>query len=233
MPDDSLVADVTSTRKAWTGASLADSFQGLLQAVDSGSWVDQALAGGGFAVEAAASVLDPFSALLANGLGWAMEYFEPLREVLDQLAGIPDRVAAHAATWTNMAGALQGMADDLQSHLNWDMPDWQGTAAEAYQSLMSNNVEAIDGLGVLATVMASATAAAGNLVAFTRDIVRDLIADLVARVIVWAVEAIFVVTIPVVATQIAAAVVKWAGRILTYTTALITSLTNLTRLLEG
>ena len=45
-------------------------------------------------------VLDPFSALLSNGLGWAMEYFEPLREMLDELAGIPDRVAAHARPGT-------------------------------------------------------------------------------------------------------------------------------------
>ena len=51
--------------------------------------------------------------------------------------------------------------------------------------------------------------------------------------IVWAAEAIFVVTIPVVAAQIAAAVVKWAGRIMSYTSALISSLTNLTHLLEG
>jgi hypothetical protein len=42
-----------------------------------------------------------------------------------------------------------------------------------------------------------------------------------------------VVTIPVVAAQIASAVVKWAGRILGYTTALITSLTNLKTLLGG
>jgi len=92
---------------------------------------------------------------------------------------------------------------------------------------------ALGGLGGLSTAMALATEAAGNLVSFTRDIVRDLIADLVARVVVWAVEAIFVVTIPVIASQIAAAVVKWAGRILTYVTALITSLTNLSRLLNG
>lgn len=50
---------------------------------------------------------------------------------------------------------------------------------------------------------------------------------------VWAVEAIFVVTIPVVAAQIVAAVAKWAGRILMYVGALITSLTNLTRILNG
>jgi len=233
MTDRSLIAGVTSTRTAWTGASLADSFQGLYQSVDGGTWVDQALSGGAFAVEAAATVLDPVSALLSNGLGWAMEYFEPLREMLDNLAGIPDRVAAHATTWGNMSAELQSMATDLQSALSADLPDWQGPAAETYQSLMANNVEAVDGLSVLAATMATATQAAGNLVSFTRDLVRDLIADLVARVIVWAAESLLVVTIPVVAAQIAAAVVKWAGRILGYTSALVSSFTNLTHLLEG
>ncbi len=55
------------------------------------------------------------------------------------------------------------------------------------------------GLGAVSSAMALATEAAGNLVRFTREVVRDLIADLVARVVVWAVEAIFVVTIPVIA----------------------------------
>jgi uncharacterized protein YukE len=228
-----LVAAVTSTRTGTTGASLVDSFHGVYQSVSGGSWVDGALAGGAFAVETAATVLDPFSALLSNGLGWALEYFEPLREVLDKLAGIPDRVAAHAATWQNMAGELQAMAADLQAGLAADVPDWQGAAADTYQALMANNVDALDGLSVLAATMSASTEAAGNLVSFTRDIVRDLIADLVARVIVWAAESLLLVTIPIVAAQIASAVVKWAGRILGYTSALITSLTNLTTLLEG
>ncbi|MEV6493957.1 hypothetical protein AB0M20_35835 [Actinoplanes sp. NPDC051633] len=233
MTDGSLVAPVVSTRQAWTGSSLADGFEGLVGAINSGSWVDGALAGGSFAVDVAASVMDPFSALLANGLGWAMEHFEPLREMLDKLTGIPDAVASHAATWENMAGHLQGMANDLQAKLGYDLTDWGGDAAESYVAMMANNVDAIGGLSVISTAMAAATQAAGNLVQFTRDIVRDLIADLVARVIVWAAEAIFIVTIPVVASQIAAAVVKWAGRILSYTSALISSLTNLSRLLNG
>jgi uncharacterized protein YukE len=233
MPYTSLVASTQTTRTGTTGASLADGFMGLKASVDGGSWVDGLLAGGSFAVEAAATALDPFSALLSNGLGWAMEHFEPLREMLDKLAGIPDRVASHAATWNNMAGALATMAEDLQSSLAADLPDWSGSAAESYQGLMSNNVDGLGGLSMLAATMSSATQAAGNLVQFTRDIVRDLIADLVARVIVWAAEAIFVVTIPVVTAQIISAVVKWSGRILGYTSALVTSLQNLTTLLEG
>jgi uncharacterized protein YukE len=184
-------------------------------------------------LEVTSTVLDPFSALLSNGLGWAMEYFEPLRKVLDELTGMPDVVASHAATWNNMATELAAMAEDLSSSLESDLPDWQGGAAEAYQTMMSNNVDAIGGLSAVSAAMASATEGAGGLVQMTRDIVRDLIADLVARVVVWAAEAIFVVTIPVVAAQIASAVAKWAGRIFSFVTSLIDSLTNLSKLLNG
>ncbi|MGW5578429.1 WXG100 family type VII secretion target [Micromonospora chokoriensis] len=233
MTDNSLVADVTSTREVWTGASLADSVEGLVDAIRSEGWVDDLLAGAAFGLDVAVTVLDPFSALLANGLGWAMEYFEPLRDMLDKLTGMPDVVASHAATWNNMAAELHSMANDLRSHLDGDLPEWYGQAAVAYHNLMDHNVEALGGLGAVSAALAAATEGAGNLVAFTRDIVRDLIADLVARVVVWAVEAIFVVTIPVIAAQITAAVVKWAGRIVMYVGALITSLTNLTRLVNG
>ncbi len=233
MSNDSLVAPVESTRKAWTGASLADSVEGLVTSIQSGDWVSGALAGVGLGLEVTSTVLDPFSALLSNGLGWAMEYFEPLRKVLDELTGMPDVVASHAATWNNMATELAAMAEDLSSSLESDLPDWQGGAAEAYQTMMSNNVDAIGGLSAVSAAMASATEGAGGLVQMTRDIVRDLIADLVARVVVWAAEAIFVVTIPVVAAQIASAVAKWAGRIFSFVTSLIDSLTNLSKLLNG
>jgi uncharacterized protein YukE len=162
-----------------------------------------------------------------------MEYFEPLRQVLDELTGKPDVVRSHAATWNNMATELHAMAGDLDSQLRNDLPGWTGESADAYRRLMVNNVEAVGGLAAISAAMAVATEGAGGLVELTREIVRDLIADLVARVIVWAAEAIFIVTIPVIASQIAAAVVKWAGRILVYTTALINSMNNLTKLMNG
>ncbi|AGL15208.1 WXG100 family type VII secretion target [Actinoplanes sp. N902-109] len=233
MPNSSLAATSTTTRTGYTGISLADGFQALHQSVQSGNWVDSMLAGGALVGDAAATVIDPFSALLANGLGWAMEHFEPLREILDKLAGIPDTIAGHAQTWATMAGAIQTMAEDLDASLAADLPDWNGSAAESYRSMMSHNVDGLGGLATLAGTMSAATQAAGNLVQFTRDIVRDLICDLVARVIVWAAEALAIVTIPVVTIQIIAAVAKWCSRIFGYTGALITSLQNLTTLMEG
>jgi uncharacterized protein YukE len=233
MTDQSLVAPVESTRQPWTGSSLGDSIEGLVQAIKSDGWVDDVLAGAGLGVEVAATVMDPISALLANGLGWAMEYFEPLRHMLDELTGMPDVVSSHATTWNNMATELGKISSELEQLVKNDMPTWTGEASDAYHGLMKNNADAIGGLSATAAAMAVATEGAGGLVSFTRETVRDLIADLVARVIVWAVEAIFVITIPAIASQIAAAVVKWTGRILTYTGALITSLTNLSKLLNG
>ncbi len=72
MTDGSLVAPVQSSHEVWTGSGLADSIEGLVDAIKSEGWVDDALAGAALGVEVAATVMDPISALLANGLGWAM-----------------------------------------------------------------------------------------------------------------------------------------------------------------
>lgn len=60
-----------------------------------------------------------------------MEYFEPLRQVLDELTGKPDVVNAHAANW-NMANELGAMATELESSPEDDLSDWHGDAADAH-----------------------------------------------------------------------------------------------------
>ncbi|MFI1995444.1 WXG100 family type VII secretion target [Actinoplanes sp. NPDC020271] len=205
----------------------------LVTTIRGGDWVDGLLTGATTGVSVASAAIDPFGTLLANGLAWAMEYFEPLRHMLDQLTGAPERVTADAATWQNIATSLNDTAADLQHATAGGLPDWQGTAATAYTSMMSHNVTALGILSGTAAALSAATEAAGNLVRFTRDVVRDLIADLVARVVVWTLESLAIITIPAIATQIVAAVAKWGARIAGYTTALTTSLTNLSRLING
>lgn len=218
---------------AATDATVIGDMRELVHDIRSGDWVDSLLTGATAGVTVASVAIDPFGSLLANGLAWAMEYFEPLRHMLNELTGAPEQVAAHAATWQNMASELTGAASDLRHSVSADLPDWQGTAATAYSSMMSHNVEALGILSGTAAAMSAATEAAGSLVTFTRSLVRDLISDLVSRVIVWAVEAVAIITIPAVATQIVVAVAKWGTRIAGYTTALTTSLTNLARLVNG
>jgi uncharacterized protein YukE len=231
MSDNSLIAPVQSDRHAYDRAGLVEGYFDMVAAFKSDGWVDDALGVSGFALEVVGSVMDPFSALFSNGIGWAMEYFEPLREMLEELTGKADVVMSHAQTWTNMSAELTAIAEDLQSFLASDMPSWTGDAADSYQALMVHNVNAANAMSATAEALAAATEGAGGLVQVTHDLVRDLIAELVAHVVVWAIEAIFVVTLPVIAAQIVAAVVKWAGIILGYGMALVQSLQNLKALL--
>ncbi|GIF14908.1 hypothetical protein [Actinoplanes teichomyceticus] len=230
MTGPTLVAEAPTTSAA--GATLLGDVDALVATIRGGGWVDPLLAGGATGAGVAATATDPFGALFANGLGWTMEYFDPLRHLLDQLTGAPERVAAHAATWQNIATELGDTAAVLQRSATGDLPDWRGRAAAAYAAMMSHNVTALGTLSGTAAAMSAATEAAGNLVQFTRDLVRDLIADLVSRVIVWAAEALLVVTVPVIAHQVATTVAKWSARIFGYTAALTTSLTNLSHLIE-
>jgi uncharacterized protein YukE len=129
----------------------------MVAAFKSDGWVDDALGVSGFALEVVGSVMDPFSALFSNGVGWAMEYFEPLREMLEELTGKADVVMSHAQPWTNMSAELTAIAQDLQSFLASDMPGWTGDAADSYQALMVHNVNPANAMSATAEALAAAT----------------------------------------------------------------------------
>ncbi|RAS65080.1 hypothetical protein C8D87_105575 [Lentzea atacamensis] len=74
----------------------------------------------------------------------AMERIGPLRDVLDELTGRPDVIAAHATTWFNIAVAQREMADELEDFIERDVPAWDGAAE--HQRLMGHNIEALRGL---------------------------------------------------------------------------------------
>ncbi|WP_100445337.1 WXG100 family type VII secretion target [Glycomyces xiaoerkulensis] len=239
MADDSLIAsaddiDPSMARDGWTGMSFAEDYKGISQAIESGDWVAGSVAGIGAGLNVAATVIDPFSSLLAMGISWAMEQVEPLREALDWLAGDPETVETHAITWDNMAEELFAIGDELVARLETDLQTWQGQAADAYREMLGVNADVAYGSGGTALGMASATRGAGGLVTAVREFVREFIADCIARVVVWLAEVVFSLGLatPVVAAQLAAAVVKWTGTIFSILTGLVESIQNLRALLD-
>ncbi|WP_026932335.1 WXG100 family type VII secretion target [Glycomyces tenuis] len=232
MGDDSLIAEVESTREAWSGSSLLESAQGVADAISSENWVDASLGGLGLAFEVYGASMDPFSALLSNGLGWAMEYFEPMREALDFVSGKPDLVTAHSTTWHNMSSELYSIWEELGAALSKDLTGWTGEAAEKYRALMGHNVEAIGGLSGTAASMGAATQGAAGLMTITRELIREFIADCVAKCIVYSLEAMGIVTAPAIALGIVGAVIEWCGTIFGWVMAFIASYQNLKLLIE-
>lgn len=106
----------------------------------------------------------------------AMEQIGPLKDVLDELTGRPDVIAAHAKTWWNIAVALRAMAEELEEFAERDVPAWDGAAE--HQRLMGHNIDAIKGLSSVSAAFAEITESVGVLVAQTRRLVRELVVSL-------------------------------------------------------
>ncbi|RRR99500.1 WXG100-like domain-containing protein [Glycomyces terrestris] len=221
-------------RDGGTGFGFYEDYQDLSQAIESGSWIDGSIAGLGAALNAASTVIDPFSTLLSMGIEWAIEQVQPLKDALDWLAGDPQTVETLAMTWDNIANELFAIGEELQSFLDRDLPSWQDDAADAYRAMAAENVDVTGGFGGTALAMASATRGAGTLVTMVREFVRGFVADCIAKVVVWLAEVVFSVGLatPVVAAQLAVAVVNWVGRIFGWLMGLVTSISALRDLLD-
>jgi hypothetical protein len=232
MPGDDTVTIADSPAVDDGSGSASEIVDRVLDAVRSTEWVDPLLADAAPVVEFAMPVADGFTALRARGLDCATACIEPLRRLLDDLTGMPDVVATQATLWSTMATDLRRIGADLRLHLHRDYSGRDRPDVRAYLAMMSHNVEALVGLAATAAAMALITKAAGDLILLARDIVRGLVADMVARVIVWVAETTVVLPMPVTAARLAT-VVATSWRIHAYLTALVTSVANLSRCIDG
>jgi hypothetical protein len=204
---------------------------GVLDTVASREWVEPLLAEAAPVAEFATPVADTFAALRSGGLDYALARLPSLREMLDDLTGMPDLVATQAAQWSSMAADLRRVAADLQRCLDRDFRARDRPDVRAYLAVMANNVVGLRGLAATSTAMTVLTKAAGDLILLTRDIVRGLIGDLVARVISWA-AGTGIVPLPTLAARLAT-VVTTVWRVDAYLTALVVSIANLSRCIDG
>ncbi|MFD1372151.1 hypothetical protein [Actinoplanes sichuanensis] len=211
--------------------SATEIIDGVLATVESREWVEPLLAEEAPVAEFAIPLDDTEAAVRAGGLDVAMDRIPPLRRMVDDLAGMPEVVAEQARLWADMAGDLRVIGDDLRRCLDADFAGEDGPDVRAYLTLMGNNVEALRGLVATCTAMTVITKAAGDLILLARDIVRGLIGDLVARVSGWVADPA-VVPLPVLVSRLGTMVAA-TWRIDAYLTALVTSIANLSRSIDG
>jgi uncharacterized protein YukE len=201
----------------------------IAQGVRNGSWIDGTLGVTGASLDALALISDPAGALLQYGVAWIIEHVRPLSEALDWLAGDPGQIAAHAATWRNVAADLRRDADDLVQAVRLGTAEWTGAAADAYRMWAARQDRAIEALAKGADAMAAITEGAGFLIAAVRVLVRDAIATVVSRLIVYAAEEVASLGLatPLLIEQVATLVASWAAKIARWLRSLISSLEKL------
>lgn len=233
-----MIAPVTDSTTWSSGLWLVEDAQGLIQSIQSGSWVDGSIGAISAGLDLLSVAMDPLGALASMAVGWIIEHVEPLREALEKLTGDADTVNSYATTWKNVSSGLTKAAGDLQTAAGQDLQHWVSPAASSFSTHTGYSTNALGGIGAAAAVLASATEGAGMIVATVREIVRDLIADCVSTLLVrvpeWLAEEGLTLGLatPWVAGQVTTLVSKWVGRIMSFLDALTTSIQSLNKLLS-
>ncbi|WP_409462610.1 hypothetical protein [Amycolatopsis sp. GA6-003] len=198
-----------------TGINIAESATDAWKGIADGDWVSGGLGVASLAGEIAGAAIDPFGYLMSSVASFLMEHVQPLKDMLDSVAGNPPVIQSYADTWGNVAKALQERQKDLENAVKTGTAEWKGDGADAYRKSAAEAAEAIGGAATVASAIGTVTMIMGQVVAFVRGLVRQLIADLVGKLISWVMEEVFSLGFgtPLVVAQAVTAISKWGEKI--------------------
>jgi len=221
---NALIAGPVDTATPFSGAGLLDSGSQLVAAIESGNWVEGGLAAFGAVADTVAAVMDPLGSLIAAGLGWLIDHFEPIKGWFNDLTGDAGAVAGFAQTWTNVQNQLDASADYLERVIT-DLDDMAGEAIEAYRRFQADASAHIRASASWAGAMSTGLQIASTIVQVVHDLVRDILSQLVGSAISWATQAVVTVGIatPWIIAQVSSRVASWTAKISSELTGLLRS----------
>ncbi|WAL63532.1 hypothetical protein ORV05_21250 [Amycolatopsis cynarae] len=200
----------------WAGGiGLAETSMDAFNGIKDGDWVSGGLGMLSLAGEIAGAAIDPFGYLMSSVASFLMEHVQPLKDMLDSLAGNPPVIQSYADTWGNVSKALGERKTDFDNAVKNGTTGWTGEGADAYRKSAAEHSDALSGAATVAGAIGTVTMLMGQVVSFVRETVRQLIADLVGKLISWVMEEVFSLGFgtPVVVAQASAAIAKWGKKI--------------------
>ncbi|MEV6874709.1 hypothetical protein [Amycolatopsis sp. NPDC051128] len=200
----------------WAGGiGIAESSMDAFNGIKDGDWVSGGLGMLSLAGEIAGAAIDPFGYLMSSVASFLMEHIQPLKDMLDSVAGNPPVIQSYADTWGNVSKALGERKTDFDNAVKTGTTGWTGEGADAYRKFAAEHSEALSGAATVAGAISTVTMIMGQVVSFVRETVRQLIADLVGKLIAWVMEEVFSLGFgtPVVVAQASAAIAKWGKKI--------------------
>ncbi|ONF62418.1 DNA/RNA non-specific endonuclease [Amycolatopsis keratiniphila] len=197
------------------GIGVAESAMDAFNGISNGDWIGGGLGVLSLAGELASAAIDPFGYLMSSVASFLMEHMQPLKDMLDAVAGDPPVIQSYSETWGNVAKKLEDTQVEFSNAVKNGTTGWTGEAADQYRKQAAEQAEAISGAATVAGAISTVVMIFGEIVAFVREFIRQLIADAVGKLIAWVMETVFSLGFgtPVVVAQAVTAIAKWAAKI--------------------
>jgi hypothetical protein len=151
--------------------------------VASEDWTEGLVSLASMAYESKEFLADPLAKLSSMGLGWVIEFFGPLRWVLDQLTGNQEQLNLMVETWSGIAGTMTEAADDLHDLYTTASANWTGPAVAQYRLYCADQVDLYRAASASAQSVADNARLSGTALTVVREIVRGLITDAAGKAI--------------------------------------------------
>ncbi|MEV7550125.1 hypothetical protein AB0N89_10915 [Amycolatopsis sp. NPDC089917] len=197
------------------GIGVAESAMDAFNGISNGDWIGGGLGVLSLAGEIASAAIDPFGYLMSSVASFLMEHMQPLKDMLDAVAGDPPVIQSYSETWGNVSKKLEDTQVEFSNAVKNGTSGWTGDAADQYRKQAAEQAEAISGAATVAGAISTVVMIFGEIVSFVREFIRQLIADAVGKLISWVMETVFSLGFgtPVVVAQAVTAIAEWAARI--------------------
>ncbi|GAB3716132.1 hypothetical protein GCM10027598_25640 [Amycolatopsis oliviviridis] len=197
------------------GIGVAESAMDAFNGISNGDWIGGGLGVLSLAGEIASAAIDPFGYLMSSVASFLMEHMQPLKDMLDAVAGDPPVIQSYSETWGNVSKKLEDTQVEFSNAVKNGTTGWTGDAADQYRKQAAEQAEAISGAATVAGAISTVVMIFGEIVSFVREFIRQLIADAVGKLISWVMETVFSLGFgtPVVVAQAVTAIAEWAAKI--------------------
>lgn len=164
MSGNPLVAGRQETTSGVSGLRLIEDVSQIAGALESQSWVDDALTGLSTVADAVALATDPLGEALSAGIGWALGHLQPLKKWLEELTGDAGAVAGGAQTWTNIQEHLGTCSQDLTTSLTVRLGDQFSATLTAYKTFQAGTAARLSVVAALAGAVSTGLGVASVVV---------------------------------------------------------------------
>jgi hypothetical protein len=165
------------------GAGLVQDVDDLVGQVGSGQWAGSLVSLLSTGLNTRDLLADPMAKLVSMGLGWVIEFFDPLNAWLDWLTCDQEQLTVAAETWSGISAELRTAADELDGYYKTDTAGWSGPAVDQYRLFCADRVKLYEAASGAAAVTANLVNSNKVLLTMVRSIVRDLITEGVGKVV--------------------------------------------------
>ncbi|WP_018349458.1 WXG100 family type VII secretion target [Longispora albida] len=130
----------------------------------------------------ASAIVDPITWLVSNGLGFLIDWIQPLEDALGLVTGNPERIEKDADKWKEVGKELTELAKELHDTVKGpEMAQWVGQAGDAARDRLDQFATGILG-------MASEVQSLGMILEVSKvlmEVAQALILDIIAQFVTW------------------------------------------------